>query len=77
MSWRDSGSTRLRYLRHQPDHYLLKIGYFAQSKTTINLEDAYFDPRFTNEINLKIGCRTKSVLCEPIFDTNTKVLIDK
>ena len=57
--------------------YLNKTGYVAQNKTSINLEDAYFDPRFNKEVDLKMGFRTKSVLCLPVFDSNSREVIGK
>jgi hypothetical protein len=50
-------------------------GYVAESKTNLVLDDAYFDPRFNREYDLKTGYRTKSVLCVPIFDLDTKIVI--
>jgi putative methionine-R-sulfoxide reductase with GAF domain len=50
-------------------------GYVAESKTNLVLDDAYFDPRFNREYDMKTGYRTKSVLCVPIFDLDTKVVI--
>ena len=39
------------------------------------IEDAYFDPRFNDEYDKKGGFRTKSLICLPIFDSNTKEII--
>ena len=33
---------------------------------TVNLADAYADPRFESEVDLRLGFRTKSLLCLPI-----------
>jgi signal transduction histidine kinase len=42
-------------------------GHCFQSGETINLEDAYEDPRFNREVDARTGYRTRTVLCMPIF----------
>lgn len=49
-------------------------GYVAQTGETINLIDAYQDPRFNPEVDRKTGYRTKTMLCHPIKDKNNKVV---
>src|SRR5580692_377839 len=41
-------------------------GCVAASGDTINLPDAYADPRFESEVDLRLGFRTRSLLCLPI-----------
>jgi sigma-B regulation protein RsbU (phosphoserine phosphatase) len=41
-------------------------GCVAATSDTINLADAYADPRFESEVDLRLGFRTKSLLCLPI-----------
>jgi phosphoserine phosphatase RsbU/P len=41
-------------------------GQVAASGDTINLADAYADPRFESEVDLRLGFRTRSLLCLPI-----------
>ena len=41
-------------------------GWVAAHGETVNLEDAYADPRFESEVDLRLGFRTKSLLCLPI-----------
>ncbi|HKS82079.1 MAG TPA: GAF domain-containing SpoIIE family protein phosphatase [Candidatus Acidoferrales bacterium] len=41
-------------------------GWVAQHGETVNLEDAYADPRFESEVDLRLGFRTRSILCLPI-----------
>jgi phosphoserine phosphatase RsbU/P len=41
-------------------------GCVAATCDTINLADAYADPRFESEVDLRLGFRTKSLLCLPI-----------
>src|SRR5918911_1610407 len=43
-------------------------GYVAQTGETINLVDAYDDPRFNREVDRRTGYRTRSLLCLPIRD---------
>ena len=41
-------------------------GWVAQHGETVNLADAYADPRFESEVDLRLGFRTRSLLCIPI-----------
>ena len=41
-------------------------GWVAEHGETVNLEDAYADPRFESEVDIRLGYRTKSLLCLPI-----------
>ncbi|MFY9802411.1 MAG: GAF domain-containing SpoIIE family protein phosphatase [Candidatus Acidiferrales bacterium] len=41
-------------------------GWVAANGETVNLADAYADPRFESEVDLRLGFRTKSLLCLPI-----------
>jgi sigma-B regulation protein RsbU (phosphoserine phosphatase) len=41
-------------------------GWVAGHSETVNLEDAYADPRFESEVDIRLGFRTKSLLCLPI-----------
>lgn len=41
-------------------------GWVAQHGESVNLPDAYADPRFESEIDLRLGFRTRSILCLPI-----------
>ncbi|HUO35908.1 MAG TPA: GAF domain-containing SpoIIE family protein phosphatase [Candidatus Acidoferrum sp.] len=41
-------------------------GWVAQHGETVSLADAYADPRFESEIDLRLGFRTRSLLCIPI-----------
>ncbi len=43
-------------------------GYVAKSGETVNIQDAYSDPRFDPSTDKKTGYRTRSVLCMPIFE---------
>jgi len=41
-------------------------GYVAATGDTLNIPDAYFDPRFNPEIDKVSGYRTRSILCMPM-----------
>jgi phosphoserine phosphatase RsbU/P len=42
-------------------------GWVAEHGEVVNLADAYTDPRFESEVDLRLGFRTKSLLCLPIL----------
>ncbi len=42
------------------------VGHVATNGETVNIPDAYQDPRFNPEVDRKTGFRTRSVLCMPI-----------
>ena len=48
-------------------------GSVAQKGEVVNLRDAYEDPRFNRDWDLKTDYRTKSVLCVPMRDTKGEV----
>jgi signal transduction histidine kinase/putative methionine-R-sulfoxide reductase with GAF domain len=41
-------------------------GWVAQGGETVNIPDAYQDPRFNQEVDRRSGFRTKSILCMPM-----------
>ncbi len=43
-------------------------GYVAKTGETVNIHDAYKDPRFNPEIDKKSGYKTHNVLCMPLRD---------
>ncbi len=47
-------------------------GYVAQTGETVNITDAYKDPRFNPEIDRKSGYHTRNVLCMPMRDKEGK-----
>lgn len=49
-------------------------GAVAQNKTLINIKDAYNDPRFNSEIDLKTGYKTNLILCMPICNYEGDVI---
>lgn len=50
------------------------IGHVAQTGEPQNIPDAYEDPRFNNEIDMKMGYKTRSILSMPIKDCTGKVI---
>ena len=48
-------------------------GSVAQTGVLVNLKDAYADPRFNREWDVKNGYRTSSILCVPMRDTRGDV----
>lgn len=42
-------------------------GIVAQTRQAINVKDAYNDPRFIKEVDLKTGSITRSILCMPVL----------
>ncbi|XP_077287687.1 cGMP-specific 3',5'-cyclic phosphodiesterase-like [Arctopsyche grandis] len=49
-------------------------GSVAQSKQPINIKDAYADPRFNADIDMRTGYRTRLVLCLPICNYEGDVI---
>ncbi len=41
-------------------------GYVALSGQTVNIKDAYQDPRFNPEVDKRTGYKTKTILCMPL-----------
>lgn len=48
-------------------------GWVAESGQSVNLPDAYDDPRFDRTWDLQSGYRTRSLLCVPILDRKHQV----
>ena len=49
-------------------------GYVAQTGETINIPDAYNDPRFNPEVDKRTGYRTKNMLCMPMKNKDAKII---
>jgi signal transduction histidine kinase len=49
-------------------------GYVAKTGETVNIADAYQDPRFNPEIDKKSGYKTRNVLCMPMRNREQKVV---
>ncbi|XP_066247730.1 cGMP-specific 3',5'-cyclic phosphodiesterase [Euwallacea similis] len=49
-------------------------GTVAKNKIMINIKDAYKDPRFNNEVDLRTGYKTNIILCMPICNYEGDVI---
>jgi len=49
-------------------------GYVAETGETINIPDAYNDPRFNPEVDKRTGYRTKNMLCMPMKNKDGKII---
>jgi K+-sensing histidine kinase KdpD len=49
-------------------------GYVAKTGETVNITDAYKDPRFNPEIDKKSGYKTRNVLCMPMRDKGGNIV---
>lgn len=50
------------------------VGYAAETGETVNIPDAYADPRFNKEVDLQTGYHTKSLLCKPVKNNEGEVV---
>ncbi|XP_074647468.1 dual 3',5'-cyclic-AMP and -GMP phosphodiesterase 11-like [Tubulanus polymorphus] len=50
------------------------IGTVAKQGEPLNIPDAYMDPRFNDEVDLRTGYKTRSILCMPIKDMDGDVI---
>lgn len=49
-------------------------GYVVKTGETLNITDAYSDPRFNPEVDIKTGYKTKTILCMPIMNNNGEII---
>lgn len=49
-------------------------GHVATTGETINIKDAYNDPRFNKEIDKKTGYKTRTILCMPMRNLNHEIV---
>lgn len=49
-------------------------GHVAETKEFVNIKDAYKDPRFNSEIDLKTGYKTNIILSMPICNYEGEVI---
>ncbi len=49
-------------------------GFVAETGETVNLTDAYEDPRFSPETDKLTGYRTRSMLCMPLKNKDAKII---
>lgn len=46
------------------------VGYVASTGKTLNIPDAYKDPRFNSDADRQTGYHTRNILCMPVFDSS-------
>jgi len=49
-------------------------GHVAKTRETVNIQDAYLDPRFDRAWDVKTGYRTRSILCMPLLTHEDRVV---
>jgi HD-GYP domain-containing protein (c-di-GMP phosphodiesterase class II) len=49
-------------------------GFVAQTGKTVNIQDAYDDPRFNQETDQRTGYRTRTILCAPMLNHMNEVI---
>lgn len=49
-------------------------GYVVKTGESLNIADAYNDPRFNPEVDSKTGYKTKTILCMPIMNNNKEII---
>lgn len=50
------------------------VGYVAMTKEFVNIVDAYSDPRFNRDVDIKTGYKTQTILCAPVCDSMNNVV---
>jgi sigma-B regulation protein RsbU (phosphoserine phosphatase) len=50
------------------------VGHVVKTHETLNVEDAYEDPRFNQEVDRRTGYRTRSVLCAPLLTYENRIV---
>lgn len=50
------------------------VGYVAKNCQTVNIQDAYSDARFNQEVDKRTGYKTNNMLCVPVFDSTHRVI---
>ncbi|MGF1522968.1 MAG: GAF domain-containing protein [Leptolyngbyaceae cyanobacterium] len=50
------------------------VGYVASTGQTLNIPNAYQDPRFDPASDKRTGYRTSTILCMPVFDSGSKLI---
>jgi adenylate cyclase len=66
---RDEGSPEIRFASH-----LGIAGAVFTSGHTINIKDAYADPRFNREFDKRTSFKTRSILCMPVVNRRGRVI---
>jgi adenylate cyclase len=50
------------------------VGHVANTGSTVNIPDAYKDPRFNPEVDKRTGYRTRSILTMPVRDEKQEII---
>ena len=50
------------------------VGRVASTKLLLNIKDAYSNPDFCKDVDLKTGYETRNILCMPIINPNNEVI---
>ncbi|NER79310.1 MAG: GAF domain-containing protein [Leptolyngbya sp. SIO1D8] len=50
------------------------VGYVSSTKETLNIPNAYHDPRFDPASDKRTGYQTRTILCMPVFDSAGKLI---
>jgi adenylate cyclase len=50
------------------------VGHVASTGETLNIADAYQDPRFNPDADKRTGYTTRTILCMPVFDSSGKLI---
>jgi adenylate cyclase len=50
------------------------VGYVATTGETLNIPDAYQDPRFNPDADKLTGYTTRTILCMPVYDSSGKLI---
>ncbi|HEY9737331.1 MAG TPA: GAF domain-containing protein, partial [Trichocoleus sp.] len=50
------------------------VGYVATTGETLNIRDAYQDPRFNPDADKQTGYTTRTILCMPVYDSSSKLI---
>ncbi|MBI4499089.1 MAG: GAF domain-containing protein [Chloroflexi bacterium] len=64
-----AGISEIRFPMH-----LGLAGHVATSGETLNIPEAYDDPRFNRDVDRRTGYRTKTILCAPVRDDKGKII---
>lgn len=49
-------------------------GYVASTGETLNIANAYEDPRFNPDTDRRTGYRTRTILCMPVFNSSSELI---
>lgn len=63
---------RVHEIRLRPGQGI--AGWVAQTGKSVNIRDAYRDPRFNPDVDLRTGYKTRSILCQPIRNRDREII---